>query len=588
MGILEIITLAGGLAFFLYGMNVMSTGLEKMAGGKLEGLLKKLTSSPLKALGLGLGVTAVIQSSSALTVMLVGLVNSGIMHIGQTVCVIMGSNIGTTVTAWLLSLAGLEGSLFIDLLNPKYFSLVLALIGAFMIMMAKSSRKKDVGSIMIGFAVLMYGMKMMGDAVEPLADMPEFTSFMTAFSNPLLGVLAGAVITAVIQSSSASVGILQTLAMTTGAITYGMAIPIIMGQNIGTCISALISSIGTSRNAKKVAVIHITFNLIGTAFWLILYLLIDALVGLAITDQAINGAGIAIVHSIFNISTSILLFPFSKYLVMIANKVLPDKEDKNSVEEQEGIIDKRLLATPSVAIAECNQASMRMAKLAKETVAQSLALLQHYDEAAVQKVIEQEDQLDIYEDKIGTTVVQLSLQAHSEHDSQVTSRVLRAIGDFERLGDHALNFLDIAKEIHEKGIQFTPEAQAELQVLGDAITEVLERTYHVYANTDEAAAIEIEPLEQVIDELTNTIKANHIQRVKKHACTIEMGFILNDLLTNYERISDHCSNIAVSVIETSHSTFDTHRYLHKIKFGNAAFTKNYEAFAEKYQLPVNA
>ncbi len=588
MGILEIITLAGGLAFFLYGMNIMSTGLEKMAGGKLEQLLKKLTSSPLKALGLGLGVTAIIQSSSALTVMLVGLVNSGLMNIGQTVCVIMGSNIGTTVTAWLLSLAGLEGSLAIELLNPKYFSLVLALIGAFMIMMAKSARKKDVASIMLGFAVLMYGMKMMGDAVAPLSDDPNFQNLMTAFNNPILGVLLGAVVTAIIQSSSASVGILQTLAMTTGAITYGMAIPIIMGQNIGTCISAMLSSIGTSRNAKKVAVIHVTFNLIGTAVWISLYLLVDAIVGLAITDQTIDGAGIAIVHSIFNISTSILLFPFSKYLVKIANKVLPDKEDKIDEAEQEGIIDKLLLATPSVAIAECNQASIRMAKLAKETIMQSILLMNHYDEAAAQQIINNEDQLDNYEDKIGTTVVQLSLQALSEHDSQATSRILRAIGDFERLGDHALNFLDIAKEIHEKNIQFTPDAQAELKVLTDAITDVIERTYDVYSNTDEKAAAQIEPLEQVIDDITNTVKANHILRVKKHECTIEMGFILNDMLTNIERVSDHCSNIAVSVIETSHSAFDTHKYLNKIKFGNTSFNECYETFSQKYQLPNNA
>ncbi len=586
MGILEIITLAGGLAFFLYGMNVMSTGLERMAGGKLEALLKKLTSSPLKALLLGLGVTAVIQSSSALTVMLVGLVNSNIMQISQTVCVIMGSNIGTTVTAWLLSLAGLEGNLLLDLANPKYFSLVLALIGAFMIMMAKSSRKKDIASIMLGFAVLMYGMKMMGDAVEPLADMPEFTSLMTAFNNPLFGVFIGAAVTAIIQSSSASVGILQTLAMTTGAISYGMAIPIIMGQNIGTCISALISSIGTSRNAKKVAVIHVTFNLIGTAIWLTLYLLVDAIVGLAITDRMIDGAGIAIVHSIFNISTSLLLFPFSKYLVAIANRVLPDRAEP-ARETSAGIIDERLLATPSVAIEECSQASMRMATLARETVLQSMQLIGNYDETVARQVTDNEEQLDRYEDQIGTTVVQLSLQALSEHDSQTASRVLHAIGDFERLGDHALNFLDIARELHEKSIQFSAEAQAELSVLAAAIEDVLDRAHAVYLSNDEKAAIEVEPLEQVIDELTDAIKSNHIQRVKKHACTIETGFILNDLLTNYERVSDHCSNVAVSVIETAHSTYDTHMYLHKVKFGNASFTQSYERFSEQYRMPAH-
>ncbi len=585
MTILDIITIAGGLAFFLYGMHVMSSGLEKMAGGKLEQMIRKLTSNPFKSLALGAGITVAIQSSSALTVMLVGLVNSGIMKIEQTIGIIMGSNIGTTFTAWLLSLMGVEGNIWVSLLNPQYFSLVLALIGAFLIMSAKSVRKKDIGSIMVGFAVLMYGMKMMGDAVEPLADMPQFANLLVAFNNPLFGVLIGAVVTGVIQSSAASVGILQTLAIKTGAITYGMAIPIIMGQNIGTCVTALISSIGVSRNAKKVAVVHISFNLIGTIICLSLYMLADALFQFTITDMSINAAGIALVHSIFNIATTLILLPFTKLLVKIANWVLPDKAEKPAAESTDAFIDKRLFATPSVAIEECHQASMRMAELAKDTALLSISLLRHYDESVAEQITTNENRLDEFEDRIGTSVVQLSLQAHSEHDSQIASRVLRAIGDFERLGDHAMNLISIAKEIHDKHIHFTAEAQAELKVLNDAINEVLDRMYEVYKNSDEAAAIEIEPLEQVIDELTRDIKANHIQRVKKRICTIEVGFVLNDLLTNYERISDHCSNIAVSVIETSHSAFDTHKYLNKIKFGNSAFNTSYEYFLEKYQLP---
>ncbi len=583
--VLAIIMVAGGLAFFLYGMNVMSSGLEKMAGGKLEQALKKLTSNRFNSLALGAGITIALQSSSALTVMLVGLVNCGVMQIGQTVGVIMGSNIGTTFTAWLLSLMDVgTDNLFIAMLNPKNFSLVLALIGAFLILSGKSVRKKDIGNILVGFAVLMYGMKMMGDAVSPLADIPEFQQLLVAFNNPILGVVIGAVVTGIIQSSAASVGILQTLASQTGKISYSMAIPIIMGQNIGTCVTALISSIGVSRNAKKVAIIHISFNLIGTIICLSLYLLADSLFQFTFSDMPVDSAGIALVHTIFNVATTLLLLPFTKLLEKIANVCLPSKDEEPEPAQDDIIVDKLLLATPSVALSECEAASVRMAALAKETLFLAMGQLDNYDEAIAAQIVENEDLLDDYEDKIGTGLVQISSQALSEHDSQTCSRILRVINDFERLGDHALNLLEVAKEIHEKQIRFTDEAKKEIEVLVGAIKEILENTFNVYENPDERAAADIEPLEQVIDNLARDIKANHVRRLQRGQCTIETGFVLIDLLTNCERVSDHCSNIAVLMIETAHNAFDTHKYLNQVKFGNKNFIDNYEKFSEKYRI----
>ncbi|MCQ2914893.1 MAG: Na/Pi cotransporter family protein [Alphaproteobacteria bacterium] len=581
MSFLNVIEILGGLAFFLYGMHVMSSGLEKMSGGKLEAALKKMTSNPGKALLLGAGITVAIQSSSALTVMLVGLVNSGIMTLNQTIGVIMGSNIGTTFTAWLLSLMGIQGNIWVSLLNPKYFSLIFALIGVFFILGGKSVKKKDIGAILVCFAVLMYGMKMMGDAVEPLADSPKFGSVLLAFKNPIFGVIIGAVVTGIVQSSAASVGILQTLAMKTGAISYSMAIPIIMGQNIGTCVTALISSIGVGRNAKKVSIVHISFNIIGTIVCLTLYLMLDATMHFSFSNKNIDAAGIALVHTIFNVTTTFMLFPFTKLLEKIANFCLPDEED----EEDSVFIDKRLLATPSVAIAECDFASAKMAHVAKETILLCTTLLDEYDEDLVAKIRKNEDELDDFEDKIGTTLVKLSSSALSEKDSQITTRVLRAIGDFERLGDHAMNLVDIAREINQKKINFSDEAKRELKVLTDAITEIMCSACRVYEKTDVLDATTIEPLEQVIDRLTYIIKANHIERLRNKQCTIEGGFILSDLLSNYERISDHCSNIAVSIIETSKNMFDTHDYLHKIKHGNnKKFTEMYDLYAEKYEI----
>lgn len=589
--VLAVIMVIGGLAFFLYGMSVMSSGLEKMAGGKMEQALKKLTSSWWLSLLLGTGITIVLQSSSSLTVMLVGLVNCGVMEVSQTVIVIIGANIGKTFTTWLLCLMGVdtEGPLWLSLLNPEYFSLIFALVGA-VLMMSKSNgntRKHDIGSILVGFAVLMYGMVLMKDAVEPLKDSPEFQQLLMKFDNPILGVLVGTVVTGVIQSSAASIGILQTLAENTGTITFGMAIPIIMGQNIGTCVTALISSFGVNRNAKKVAVIHIAFNVIGTVFFLTVYEILDMIFGFAFSDWIINSVGIAIVHTVFNVLTTILLLPFSKGLEKIANIILPDKgEVHEKPKKQHTLLDRRLLTTPSVAVAECAEASLRMAELAKETVLMSISLLTDFDEKKHEQVYENEDKLDNFEDRIGSTLVQLSTQALSAPDSQVSSRVLRAIGDFERLGDHAINIAQSAKEIHDEELHFSDPAQEEMKILTDAITEILNNTFEVYRTLNQSDAANIEPLEQVIDYLTRDIKANHVKRLQKGTCTIETGFVLADILNDYERVSDHCSNIAVSVIETSHNMFETHDYLNKVKFGNKNFNDNFEQFSEKYKLPA--
>ena len=589
--VLAVIMVIGGLAFFLYGMSVMSSGLEKMAGGKMEQALKKLTSSWWLSLLLGTGITIVLQSSSSLTVMLVGLVNCGVMEVSQTVIVIIGANIGKTFTTWLLCLMGVdtEGPLWLSLLNPEYFSLIFALVGA-VLMMSKSNgntRKHDIGSILVGFAVLMYGMVLMKDAVEPLKDSPEFQQLLMKFDNPILGVLVGTVVTGIIQSSAASIGILQTLAENTGTITFGMAIPIIMGQNIGTCVTALISSFGVNRNAKKVAVIHIAFNVIGTVFFLTVYEILDMIFGFAFSDWIINSVGIAIVHTVFNVLTTILLLPFSKGLEKIANIILPDKgEVHEKPKKQHTLLDRRLLTTPSVAVAECAEASLRMAELAKETVLMSISLLTDFDEKKHEQVYENEDKLDNFEDRIGSTLVQLSTQALSAPDSQVSSRVLRAIGDFERLGDHAINIAQSAKEIHDEELHFSDPAQEEMKILTDAITEILNNTFEVYRTLNQSDAANIEPLEQVIDYLTRDIKANHVKRLQKGTCTIETGFVLADILNDYERVSDHCSNIAVSVIETSHNMFETHDYLNKVKFGNKNFNDNFEKFSEKYKLPA--
>lgn len=582
MDIFSIFTLCGGLAFFLYGMNVMSSSLEKIAGGRLERTLKKMTSNPFKSLLLGAGITIAIQSSSAMTVMLVGLVNSGVMELGQTIGVIMGSNIGTTLTAWILALTGIESeSVWMNLLKPENFSPLLALIGIILIMGSKKQRRRDIGRIMVGFAVLMYGMELMKDAVSPLADSPQFSSILTAFNNPLLGVLVGAVFTGIIQSSAASVGILQALALT-GSITYGMAIPIIMGQNIGTCVTALLSSIGVSRNAKRVAVVHISFNIIGTVVCLILFYGGGTIFHFAIMDQAINAVNIALCHSIFNIFTTALLLPFSKQLERIAVLLVRNDTKNDSV----AFLDSRLLRTPGVAISECASLAGQMADLAQENVKLAIAQLTSFQPARESEIEANEEKLDIYEDHLGHYLVEASRKGLSTENSRTTSKLLHSIGDFERIGDHAKNILDSARELHEKDLTFSPEAQQELDVLTRAVTDILSTATEAYKANDAALAVTVEPLEETIDQLSEEIRLRHIHRLQQGVCTIQMGFILSDLLTNYERIGDHCSNLAICVIETQDKDLNPHEYLHDLKRGgNSDFSVSFQSALSRYALP---
>ena len=580
MDIFSLFTLCGGLAFFLYGMTTMSKSLEKMAGGKLERLLKRMTSSPFKSLLLGAGITIAIQSSSAMTVMLVGLVNSGVMELGQTIGVIMGSNIGTTLTAWILSLAGIESeSVFVNLLKPENFSPVIALVGIILIMGSKKQRRRDIGRIMVGFSILMYGMELMKNAVSPLADLPEFASLLTAFNNPLLGVLVGAVFTGVIQSSAASVGILQALAMT-GSITYGMAVPIIMGQNIGTCVTALISSIGVNRNAKRVSVIHISFNIIGTVVGLILFYGGNALFHFAFMNTAVGAVGIAFCHTVFNVFTTILLLPFSRQLEKLARKLVQN-EDKA---EQFAFLDPRLLRTPGVAISECVSMTNAMGALAHRNLLYAIEQFSGYSEAREAEIIANEDKLDIYEDRLGSYLIQISQHGVSMDDIRTVSRLLHAIGDFERIGDHALNLQESAQELHEKDLHFSESARSELQVLLAALEDIMDRTFSCFDAASVEKAREVEPLEETIDRLIEEIRMRHIRRLQSGACTMQLGFVLNDLLTNFERVSDHCSNIALSVIEEKDSSLDRHAYLNDLK-DEGSFTSSLNQAIQTYQLP---
>lgn len=581
MDIFSLFTLFGGLAFFLYGMHVMSSGLEKMAGGKLEVLLKRMTSNPFKSLALGAGITIAIQSSSALTVMLVGLVNSGIMQLGQTVGVIMGSNIGTTLTAWILSLAGIESdNFFIELLKPESFSPLIALIGIVLIMASKQTRRRDIGGILVGFAVLMYGMELMKNAVSPLADMPEFESILTAFSNPILGVVVGAVFTGVIQSSAASVGILQALSMT-GGVTYGMAIPIIMGQNIGTCVTSLISSIGVNKNAKRVAVVHICFNVIGTVFCLCVFYLLNLLFHFSFVEQAISPVSIAAVHSIFNVVTTVLLLPFAKQLEKLATLLVRDKEEKEAF----SFLDERILRSPAFAVAECKNLTNQMALLAKENLMTAFHLVEQYDPKSADRLQKVEKQVDEYEDKLGTCLVKISSKELSDDDSKEVSKLLHSIGDWERLSDHAVNLLKTAKEIHDKKVDFSDQAAHELKTVVAALTEIIDITTQAFTQDDRKLARKVEALEQTIDGLIDQIKDRHITRLQSGECTIELGFVLSDLLTNYERISDHCSNIAVAMIQIRKAVFDTHRYLQEVKHsGRPEFENLLSEYQAKYAL----
>ncbi len=581
MDIFSILTLCGGLAFFLFGMHVMSQSLEKIAGGRLEATLKKMTSNPFKSLALGSGITIAVQSSSAMTVMLVGLVNSGIMQLEQTVGVIMGSNIGTTLTAWLLSTAGIKSdNVFVSLLKPENFSPIVALIGIVMIMMSKKKKRKDIGTILVGFAVLMFGMELMKDAVSPLAQTEGFTKLLTAFENPLLGVVIGAVFTGVIQSSAASVGILQALSMT-GAISYKMAIPLIMGQNIGTCVTALLSSIGVNKNAKRVTVVHMLFNLIGTVVCLAVFYGLNAVVHFSFTDKPIGPVEVAAVHSIFNIVTTLILLPFSDQLVKLAKRIIPAGKGK----EASVLLDKRLITTPPLAVSQCRERTVEMAAGAKEALQEALTAVFEISEKAVERVEAKEQQLDDMEDELSTFLLELSSVSLAVHDSRVVTELLHCISDFERISDHAINIIEIGQEMKEAGRAFSANAKADFATLFAALIEISELTVKAFSEDDTATALQVEPLEEVIDDLTKAIRDKHIERLRKGECGPELGVYLSDLLINCERVSDHCSNIAVSIIQISMSSMNSHDYLSGLKAERTPqFIADYTAYGRKYRL----
>ena len=587
MDVFDILTLIGGLCLFMYGMNVMGQALERSAGGKLQSLLEKFTTNKFAGFLTGLGVTAIIQSSSATTVMVVGFVNSGLMSLRQAINVIMGANVGTTVTAWILSLSGIEGdSWFIKLLKPNSFTPVLALIGLIMFMACKSSRKKDVGTIFLGFAVLMFGMSTMSDSVSGLKDVPAFTEIFAFFTSdglgffgPILGVLAGAVLTAIIQSSSASVGILQALS-TTGAITNGAAFPIIMGQNIGTCVTAMLSSAGANKNGKRAAIVHLFFNIIGTTIMLAAFY-IWRLFSPAFLDAATDELQIAIMHTIFNIVCTAILLPLSFLLEKLAYKLIKDDMKK----EEEPQLDERLLATPVVALGVCHDATVTMAKDAIEAFELSFSVLDEYDKEKADKIRTAEDKTDHYEDVIGTYLVKLSSRQIGDRASDEAAMLLRLIGDFERISDHAVNIIESAEELRDKGLEFSEDAKAELRVLSKSVSEILTLSLSAFADKDLELARKIEPLEEVIDELKEQLRARHIYRLQEGRCTIAAGFVWSDILTNLERTADHCSNIAACVIDTSNDNLNLHQSVREMKQNRGEYQALYHLYSQKYVLP---
>lgn len=586
MDIFGILTLIGGLAMFLYGMSVMGSGLEKMSGGRLERILEGLTSNPVKAVLLGAGVTAVIQSSSATTVMVVGFVNSGIMKLSQAVGIIMGANVGTTITSWLLSLTGIESSGFLlRMLKPSSFSPILALIGVILYMSGKSNKKKDIGEILLGFAVLMYGMQAMSGAVEPLADVPEFTSILTMFNNPVFGVLAGAVLTAVIQSSSASVGILQALSVT-GAFTYGSVIPIIMGQNIGTCVTAMISAVGANKGAKRTAFVHLYFNLIGTVVFLVLFYAGNAFIGFPFTDDTVGFAGIALVHTIFNIFTTVVLLPFTKGLEKLAYLTIPKTEDeKKQREDVFLILDERFLSTPAFAIEQCRSLVSQMAEMARDGFLEAMSTLTEYSEEKIADVIEKENRADTYNDKVSAYLTRLRSENLSYEDSLKVTSLLHCLTDFERISDHAINVVESAQQMHKDQVEFSKKGRDEIMTYGKAVADILERTTIAFVENDEALARTVEPLEEVIDEINKNVKKHHMKRLRKGKCTIELGLVLSDLAMNYERVADHCSNVAVYMMQLKDNQLEEHSFTEQMDASeNAEFTKLLEEFQQKYAL----
>ena len=579
MSIFDVLSLIGGLCLFLFGMNVMGDALERRAGGGLKLLLGKLTKNKFKAFLTGLGVTAVIQSSSATTVMVVGFVNSGIMTLKQSIGVIMGANIGTTVTAWILSLGGISGdNLFVKLLKPMSFTPILALIGMILLMFGKVSKKKDTGMILLGFATLMFGMDTMSGAVSGLANVPEFQNLFLMFKNPVLGVLVGLLITAILQSSSASVGILQALTVT-GQVSYGAAIPIIMGQNIGTCVTAMISSVGANRNAKRAAVVHLSFNIIGTVVWLSVFSILSAVLKPAILDTSASYLGIAVAHSVFNILCTVLLLPMSSLLEKLALKLVPDAKKQ----EEQSELDERLLVTPAIALDRCNTVVTAMASDATESFETGLNGLFAPNTQTSERIRELEDKTDHYEDILGTYLIKLSRNQITDTDSATISRLLKVIGDYERIADHSVNLLEASEELAEKGIEFSPNARREMETLCSASREILVLSKAAFVDNDLEAANRIEPLEQVIDELKEHLRNQHILRLKDGTCTVEAGFIWSDILTDLERVADHCSNIAACVIDTAHYNMNLHQSVREMKRGEG-FEELYTYYSSKYTL----
>ena len=578
--IFDALALIGGLCLFLFGMNVMGDGLERRAGNSLKSLLGKLTDNKFKGFLTGMGVTAVIQSSSATTVMVVGFVNSKVMTLKQSIGIIMGANIGTTVTSWLLSLGGISSdNIIMKLLKPMSFTPILALIGIAFTMFSKSSKKKDIGTILLGFATLMFGMDAMSDAVKGLANVPEFQNLFLAFQNPILGVLVGALVTAIIQSSSASVGILQALSVT-GAVSYSAAIPIIMGQNIGTCVTAMLSSFGASKNAKRASFIHLLFNVIGTVIWLTVFCIISAIFKPLILSESASYLGIAVCHSVFNVLCTIILLPASSLLEKLAYKLVPEGKAPEKVVE----LDERLLATPPVAVEQSSHLASKMAIEAFEGFRLSIQSITDYTPEIAERIRAIEDNTDHYEDILGTYLTKLSKSQVSDEDSAIVTKLLKAIGDFERISDHAVNVLESVEELREKGIEFSPAAREEIAMLCAATNEILTLTETAYINNDIATAYDVEPLEQVIDNLKTLLRNNHIVRLREGTCTVETGFVWSDLITNFERVSDHCSNVAVGIIDVSEHTMNAHEVIKHLKAGNAHYNEKFEEYSSKYSV----
>jgi len=585
MDIWNILEFIGGICLFLFGMNLMGAYLEKAAGSGLKNILGKLTGGRFIGFLTGMGVTAVIQSSSATTVMVVGFVNSGLLTLSQAINVIMGANVGTTVTAWILSLAGIDGGAwYIEILKPSSFTPILSLIGILLYMGAKSNKKRDIGVILLGFSVLMFGMDTMSAAVSGLRTDASFAKILTMFTNPVLGVLAGALLTAIIQSSSASVGVLQALS-STGAISVGMSIPIIMGQNIGTCVTAMISSVGTNRNARRASVVHLSFNIIGTTFFLIIYCIIKSSFNIALLDGGANEFSIAVCHTAFNVLCTLLLFPCAKLLEKLSLKIIP--VTKEELEESKTIaIDERLMGTPAIAIERCRVFANEMAELSISSLKDAMSTLSQgsLTPEKAKAIRRGESIVDRYEDVLGSYLVKLGTHRLSDKDVHESSMLLHMIGDLERISDHSVNILESAEELEEKSMSFSAEAQKELSVITAAVTEITDLAFAAYAKNDLSLAAAVEPLEQVIDDLKETLRTNHITRMQAGNCSIEVGFIWSDLLTNLERVSDHCSNIAGCVIEMARGGLHLHEYLKEVKADRADYAEMYKAYSEKYSV----